>query len=211
MINRTCLATVISAVSLLASGAALAADDGFYIGLGIGYARPDFDTGGLKAAAGAAVTAVSSDSSSFGFTEYGGYRFNQNFAVQASFTDLGKYDFTATRPAATPATGKVTINGFGLAAVGTIPLANDFSVFGKVGAFFSTLNASTSINLFGAGTTTGNKERKVVPNIGIGLDYNITNNIVLRGEVERFQGMGTNSRTIRTDLNLFSAGVYYKF
>lgn len=211
MNNKIYLAAFAAAASLI-TGQAYGADEGFYLGAGIGYTRATPDNAGVLASSGApAGSSISSDKSSFGWKEYGGYQFNKNIALELSFADLGKYDFTFTRPGFTPATGKITINGFGISAVGILPLDNKFSLIGRLGGFYSTLNASTSINAFTAGTATSGKDRKFVPNFGVGANYELTKSLGLRAEIERFSGMGSSSKSIKTDVNLLSAGVYYRF
>lgn len=209
MIKKAWLAFVICAASLSANGAAFAADSGFYIGLGIGTARASFEGNGVVGAA--AGTAVSNDTSAFAWKEYGGYRFNKNVGIELSFADLGKTDFTVTSPGITPVTGKASINGFGIAAVGTIPSSMGLSLFGKLGGFYSTMTASTSVNIFNNGTTNSNKEHRFVPNIGLGVNYDITPRIGLRAEFERFVGVGTDTKTIDTDVNMFTVGLNYRF
>jgi hypothetical protein len=118
-----------------------------------------------------------------------------------SFADLGKTDLTVTIPGTTPVTGKATINGFGIAAVGTIPSSMGLSLFGKLGGVFPTLNASTTVNIFNSGTTASNKEHEFVPNIGLGVNYDLTTSIGLRAEFERFLGVGSDTKTIKTDVN----------
>jgi opacity protein-like surface antigen len=209
MINKVWLASVICVASLLSNGIAFAADSGFYLGLGVGTSRASFEGNGVAGVA--AGTAVSNDKSSFGWKEYGGYRFNKNAGIELSFADLGKSDLTVTLPGATPVTGKATFTGFGIAAVGTIPSNMGLSLFGKVGGFYSTVNTSTSVNVFNSGTTTGSKEHRFVPNIGVGVDYELTPRIGLRAEYERFLKVGSDTKTIDTDVNMFTVGLNYKF
>jgi len=209
---RTGLTIAVCSALLLASGWTLAADSGMYIGISLGQSFSTFDTASTIAAARApAGTAVSPASSAFSYKEVFGYQFNQNFAAELSYTSLGKYDFTRTAPATAPATGKVTIGGFGIAGVGLFPVNKELAVFGKLGAFHSDISASTSVNLFHSGQTGSDSEHKWVPNYGIGLTYDINRTFGLRGEIERFQGMGSSTRTVKTDANLFTVGLSYKF
>jgi OmpA-OmpF porin, OOP family len=209
MIKKAWLAFVICAAWQSASGAELAADSGFYLGLGIGTARASFEGNGVAGAA--AGTAVSNDTSAFAGKGYGGYQFNKNVGIEISVANLGKTDFTVTSPGITPVPGKATINGFGIAAVGTIPSSMGLSLFGKLGGFYSILDASTTVNIFNSGTTSSNKEHRFVPNIGLGVNYDMTARIGLRAEFERFLGVGTDTKTINTDVNLFTVGLNYRF
>jgi len=204
MFVRTGLTIAVSSALLFASGATFAADSGMYIGISLGQSRSSFDTAGSLAAQGApAGSTLSLDSSAFSFKEVLGYQVNQNFAAELSYTSLGKYDLTFTRPATANTTGKVTAGGFGFAGVGIVPVNQDLAVFGKLGALKADISSSTGV--------TSNTSHNWVPNYGVGLKYVITPSISLRGELERFQGMGDNTRTMKTDANLFTVGLTYKF
>lgn len=200
---RTGLTIAVSSALLLASGSTFAADSGMYIGISLGQSRSNIDTAGALAAQGApAGSAMTTDSSAFSFKEIFGYQVNQNFAAELSYTSLGKYDLTRTAPATAPVTGKLTAGGFGLAGVGMIPVNNDLAFFAKLG----TMKADISYSAGTSGTS-----HNWVPNYGMGLKYVITPAISLRGELERFQGMGDNTRTAKMNSNLFTVGLSYKF
>ncbi len=180
--------------------------------ISVGQSRASFDTNATIAAAGApAGTAVSTDSSAFSWKEVLGYQFNKNFAVELSYTSLGKYDFTRTAPATAAATGKLTIGGYGIAGVGIIPMNKDLAFFGKLGAFHSNISATTSVNMFHRGQAAGDTNNDWVPNYGMGILYDINPKVSVRGEIERFRGMGSSDRTVKTDANLFTVGASYRF
>ena len=206
MFVRTGLTIAVSSALLLASGStfAAAADSGMYIGISLGQSRSTFDTAAALAAQGApAGSTLSLDSSAFSFKEVFGYQVNRNFAVELSYTSLGKYDLTFTRPGTATTTGKATAGGFGFAGVGMVPMNKDLSFFGKLGTLKADISTSTGV--------TSNTSHNWAPNYGVGLKYVITPSISLRGELERFQGMGDNARTVKTDSNLFTLGLSYKF
>jgi len=200
---------VIGAALLSAAGGAFAADSGFYMGVGVGMARASFLDAGV--AGGVAGTSVNNENPSFAWKEYGGYQFNKNVAVELSFADLGKTDMNVIVPGSATVTGKTTINGFGIAAVGSFPSTMGLALFGKVGGFYSTLNASTTVNIFNSGTTNISKERRFVPNIGGGINYDLTPRIGVRVEYERFLKLGTGTKSIDTDVSMFTVGLNYKF
>lgn len=208
MINKTSLAFVVCAALLSGGGAAFAADSGVYVGFGIGTARASFEGSGV--AGGVPGTAVSNESSAFAGKVYGGYQFNRNIGVEISIADLGKTDLTVTSAGATTP-GKATINGIGIAAVGSIPSEMGLALFGKLGGFYSALNASATLNIFNGGTTAGSREHRFVPNIGVGVTYDMTTKIGVRAEFERFLKVGSNTTTIETDVNMFTVGFAYKF
>jgi hypothetical protein len=96
---------------LLAMPSAPAAEDtGFYIGGSFGAARMDAgssarDLANLLTAVGFASADVRFSEESSAFKVLAGYQVNRNFAVEAYFADLGKYDLSVqttapTRPGA---------------------------------------------------------------------------------------------------------------
>jgi len=200
---------VIGATLLSVTGVAFAADSGFYLGLGVGIARASFE--GTGVAGGVAGTSVSNDTPAFAWKEYGGYQFNKNIGIELSFADLGKTDMNVNVPGNAIVPGKATLNGFGIAAVGSFPSSMGLALFGKVGGFYSTMNASTTVNIFNSGTTNISKERRFVPNIGGGINYDLTPRIGVRVEYERFLKLGTSTRSIDTDVGMFTVGLNYKF
>lgn len=60
-----------------------------------------------------------------------GYRFNSFLALEANYANFGEYggDFASAE-----------IDGWGVAAVGFLPLTNSFTVYAKAGQFFSTVD-----------------------------------------------------------------------
>ena len=55
---------------------------------------------------------------------FGGYRFNDNFAIEAFYTDFGEPDDWPL---------SIEASAFGASVVGIIPVAQQFELFGKIG------------------------------------------------------------------------------
>ena len=64
------------------------------------------------------------DDDDTGFNVYGGYRYNDYFAIEAAY-----YDFRDVSDGG----NKFSITGDSLGVIGSIPVAERFSLFGKVG------------------------------------------------------------------------------
>ena len=206
MLSRLGKCVAVVGLGLGTCGSAMAADDGFYLGFGVGSARPNFDFSGALAASAPAGTTGTIDDSDTGWKVFAGYQFNKYFGAEFNYIDFGKYNFRGAT-LGIPFTGDVKIDGYGLAAVGTLPLDGGFSLFGKLGAFYS----KESATLTAVGVSSTSDDNKWVPHIGIGARYDIDANISVHLEAERFQGMGDNNNTIKTDMNLFTLGLRYKF
>jgi OmpA-OmpF porin, OOP family len=181
---------ILLVAGLLASGAAIAADNGIYIGASLGQARPSFDTPNAAIAAGAGITF---DSSAYAYKVYGGYQLNQYFGVELIYHNLGEYNIVGG------VAGKADITGWGGALVGTAPLGKDVSLLGRFGMTHTreTFNVGSD-NIWS-------------PSFGIGLKYDFNPNLSARGEFEHFTKIGSNDNTIGAHVNVWTLGLGYKF
>ncbi|HEU0219539.1 MAG TPA: outer membrane beta-barrel protein [Gallionella sp.] len=144
---------------------------------------------GLRLGGNAAGFDALSKSSDTSFGLLDGYRHNRNFAVGGKFTDLGQFSTAAA----------VTDNSdtWGLSAIGLLPLNNNFSLYGKLGA--ARTNASVS-------AVTG--VRRTTTIYGLGGQYNTTPRIGIRFGWDRY-GMGVASQN--ADDDLYSLTAVFKF
>ena len=186
------------AIGALSGGTAWAQapqDVGFYFGGSLGYSRVDLDTGSL---ASAGMTTLSSDDNDTGWKLFAGYQFHRNWAVEGTYYDLGKFNaFGRVTGTATPASVSAHLKGWGLAAVGILPLQQNVSLFGKLGGFWSDSKATATAGPFAAATDDSSSEWLA----GIGATYNFTRNIGVRAEAE----------WIGSDSALYSIGIQFKF
>ncbi|HEY1393188.1 MAG TPA: porin family protein [Methylibium sp.] len=140
---------------------------------------PDWKTG--------SISGISGDSKGTAYKLYGGYSFNPNFALEGGWADLGKLSGNA---------GATTGRGLFVDAVGRLPLANDFSAIGRVGVFNGKLS-----NPVNSGTGTDFK-------YGLGVQYDLSKNMALRGEWERYR---FNALNIKPNVDSLSVGLTYGF
>ena len=113
-----------------------------------------------------------------------GYNFHENFAAEISARRLGEWDeFGANLKA----------NQYAASIVGTLPLQNNFNVFGRLG--YNRLEAKAS----GFGYSAKEHDDKVL--YGVGVGYNFTPTI--SGRIE-FQKPSSDSQNL-------SAGVAFAF
>jgi OOP family OmpA-OmpF porin len=112
------------------------------------------------------VNGVSGSGSGLSGKVYGGYQLNPNVAVEAGAMDLGHVDEAA---------GKVKGQGLFVDVVGSVPIAQDWSVLGRVGAARANLETSNGDD-HGAGL-----------DYGAGLQYQLNPNVALRGEWENYR------------------------
>src|SRR5437667_3870622 len=101
-------------------------ETGWYLGGGIGQSQAK------DGCTGVGGPGVSCDDKDTAYKIFGGYQVNRNFAAEFGYSDLGKVK--ASGPG-----GSVDIksNAWDLTAVGAFALANQFSIFGRLGCYRS--------------------------------------------------------------------------
>src|SRR5258706_1273880 len=202
----------------LAASAALSAQaagfdlQGWYAGVDVGQSHYGQKGDGLD---GAFANRGFSSSSSIDTNDTGwgldvGYQFNKWFAVEGGYIDLGKFDFASNLPSSAPGafSGRVKSEGVRLTAVGIIPLDHGFSLYGKAGiAHLRTkLEASNS-----ARPDLGSSHQQTSGTVRLGATYDITKAISARIGWDRFMNANDNATTGKADIDLVSAGLFYRF
>jgi OOP family OmpA-OmpF porin len=182
-------------LGLATFGAALAApvlaqDTSYtYGGVSAGQSRTDMDPAGLTAGLLPGVTAASSstDNKDTAFKVFGGYQFNRNIALEGGYFYLGKNSFNAlTVPPGTLA-GNNKVQGVNLDLVGTLPLSERFSALARIGVQQAWTKSSYSGTGAGAGVAGSSKRNDTNAKYGLGVQYEISPAMLLRGEVERYR------------------------
>jgi OOP family OmpA-OmpF porin len=93
----------------------------------------------------------------------GGYQVNPSVGVEVAYADLGKFG------------NNVRASALGIYAVGKLPLANNFSLLGRLGINNARLKGG------------GNSNSGLELGYGIGTSYALTPTVDLRGEWERYK------------------------
>ncbi|WP_296892155.1 outer membrane protein transport protein [Thiobacillus sp.] len=184
--------------------------DGWYAGLGIGQSHyRDLASSIDSAAASVGATSTTSASPlSEGWKVYGGYQFNKYLALEGGYTNLNDAhaNTTITAPSAGTIRTNVATDAWSLAAVGTYPITDKFSLMGKVGAAYVLTEITASATGSGSGTTASVAvgDDSYRPVYGLGASYALLDNLNLRAEYERFDLKDIN-------IDLITAGVAMKF
>jgi OOP family OmpA-OmpF porin len=163
--NKLLTGLCVAAALVGISNVAAAADDGFYAGAGIGQS---FTT----------ITFAGAGSSTYTDTAYkllGGYAVNKNFAVEAEYINLGTFKGSVVNAAAT---------GYGMSAVGTLPVAESFSLYGKVG--FSSVTTTLSVSP-GFVLLVPASQSKSGVSFGLGGQFNVSQNAAIRLSLDSYQ------------------------
>lgn len=163
--TKKVVAGVLGAIALAVAPAVAMAQSPWYAGVHIGQA--DIDEANDEDTA---------------FRILGGYQINQNFAAELAYTDFGKVQ-------------GVKGNAIELVGVGSWPVANQFSVYGKLGL---------SRGEFKAG---GVSEDSIEVTYGVGVRYDVTPTVGARLEWQNYPDVGDGA----SDVSVLSVGVVFKF
>lgn len=120
---------------------------------------------------------------------FAGYRFNEYFAVEASYFDFGEFEDRAN---------SLEVDGFGLAAVVSYPITSDLDIFGKIG--IQDWDAETRGPIAQGLSTDSDTDAFY----GIGVRYSITDSISVQAEAERYE-------IEDFDLDAASIGITFNF
>ena len=181
--NKPMLLRVAALTLALIPGLAMA-DGHWQFGGAIGSASIDEDVDGFRF-----------DSSSTSYRIYGGYAFNDYFALEAGYLDLGEFDEQVIQDGATVPVS-ADADGFTFAARGSFPLGEKFALHGTIGSFFWD----------GASEIAGVDDNVSDANMyfGVAASFNLTANLALRADANQYELDGVDS-------NVFSLGFQLSF
>ena len=115
---------------------------GFYVGAGFGTTEVSEES----------IDEFLADDSDNGLKVFGGYSFNEFFAIEASYFDFGEASGTIEDPFFGEADFSVGVTGMSAAAVGRIPVAEMFALVGKVGFASYDVEFDVTVDGFGSGS-----------------------------------------------------------
>lgn len=168
---------------------AIAADSGWLGGLSIGQSRATIDDAQIKAQlldAGLTTTSMKEDERDTAFKIFAGYKFSPYFALEGGYFNLGQFDFRATTVPAGTLSGKIKLQGLNFDAVGILPITEKFSALGRAGLNF--VEAKDKFSNTGVVVTpidASPSKTALKYKIGLGVQYDVTESIGVRGEWER--------------------------
>lgn len=199
-IATTALATLVASPVFAQSNQYNPAE-GPYLGAGIGQAKVDNDTLDSLEQAGA-----NTDDSDTATKLFAGYRFNPNFAVEASYLDFG--DSTASASSGSDSANlKLGIDGFGAALVGRLPIQGGLSIHGKLGMIAWDADLSGSVFDNGQSYQASSSEDGTDPFYGVGAEY-VIDRVMIRGEYERYD-LSDSGEDFTIDLASVSLGYLF--
>jgi OmpA-OmpF porin, OOP family len=198
--------------SLMALPAVAQQDNYTYGGIGVGQSRATVN--GQRSAAALLGTGITTDILSrdrrdTAYKVFGGYQFNRSFALEAGYFDLGDFGFTGVTANADTLNGRVRARGVNLDLVGTLPLSDNWSALGRVGAAYTRVRE----NFDGSATTglanTAFRGSNTDLKLGVGLQYAFNASMLARVEAERYRVAGPVSG--RTNVDVVSLSLVFPF
>jgi OmpA-OmpF porin, OOP family len=205
LIATAALATLVATPALAQSYPGVP-DEGFYLGTAIGQAKLKNDTLDWLDDLGA-----NTDDKDTAFKLFAGYQFNPNFAVEASYVDFGDFEASAfATDGINVASGnvKASVDGFGFALIGRLPIDAGFSVYGKLGLIAWDGKVSGVARENGTVVFEGSDSADDIdPFYGVGVEY-VINQVMVRAEFERYDLSDSGEDF---EIDLISASIGYRF
>ena len=182
------------AVLLVASALSIpayAADEGWYLIGSVGQTK-------LKDSA-AIAPPVTFDDTDTGFRLGGGYMFNKNIGVEATYVDLGK----ATVKGPVGFSGDWKASGVAVVALGVLPINPQWSVHGRLGF----IDATAKIE--GPGGSDSSTDLKTT--FGVGGAFHLNKEFSIHLDYDIYDKLGDENKTGKSSVDMISLGVMYKF
>ena len=154
-----------------------AANSGWYMGFNMGSAEVD-----------------TINESDLGYKFYGGY-LGENFGAEMAFAGLGD--------GYTP--DNLDVSGLSFEFIGRLPISSSFSLLGKFGIFWWTVENCDAGYYYYYYCPYGTYNDGSDLTYGLGLQYDLNDRVSIRGEWQDFQDVNGS------DISLLSAGVIYTF
>ncbi|MEZ5538073.1 MAG: outer membrane beta-barrel protein [Thiolinea sp.] len=185
LISVSCLAGVAQAGGDYLQGWGVAPQTKFYGGASLGAAnQSDFDDGNTTAG-----------------KLYGGVRYGRYLGAEVGYTKLGGVEDKLDDRLET--LFESDTSGIYAAAMGYLPVYYRTELMGKVGVMRWDTDSESNQTLID--NQISSSDSGTSPLIGIGAQYQLNNNMHVRGEWERV--IGTGSDDAETDIDMLSVGV----
>jgi OOP family OmpA-OmpF porin len=208
------------AVLVLAAASSLAHAQGinakpvvgpWYIGVAGGQSRADIDdwdyyngftVGGLPFTG---LVTMDADSNDTAWRIFGGYNFNENWAIEGAYTDLGqiktRYTWNALSLPLFEVTGEQV--AWSAAIKGTLPINKQFDVFGLVGMTSNRTKVNfNEINVNFIGGVPSGSDHRTDLLTGLGVEFKPTPNIGLRLEYQNYNQFGGSGQDVNDPLRM---------
>ncbi len=200
----------IAGLGTVLATSAMAQDNKYYYwGLGAGQSQSQiedkFTTDSLMKSSNSPGS-FTSERQDTAYKVFGGYQFHKNFALEAGYFNLGKFTYGTSMPGGT-LNGRYEIEGVNVDLVGSMPLSTKWSALARIGVQHANTRDSFGGPGLPASASQDNSSRANNMKVGLGLQYEITPSVLIRGEAERFRvrdGIANNG-----DVNYYSMSLVF--
>jgi len=187
------------------------ANSAWYIGAGIGQSRASIDETRLRrslTANGETVASFTTDERDAAYKLLVGKQINQYFAVEAAYTDLGKFGFNSATNQGGVLNGTADFRSINLDLVGTLPITQRFAVLARLGMNYTKTETRFSGNRLVAVTNRSPSDSAANASYGLGLEYKFSEAVALRGEATRHRVNDAVGN--RGDVDMIALSLVYK-
>jgi len=191
--------TKILAAALLSALSTSAMAEGAYVAVDVGQTTAKDMCSGLPAGFSCSEKATA-------FRFGGGYQFTPNLGIEANYGILGKGTASGT-VLGTAFNGEAKFKTLQVAATGTFPLADTFSLIGKLGIARTSVDTSAT----GGGFSSSSSATSTKLAYGIGAQFDLSKSLGIRAQYENLGEVGDVNTTGTAKVSLISAGVVLKF
>ena len=205
------LLSIVALTALCAAIPASAAESNFYGVFSLGRSKIDANPSSVdfyNTTHGFPSSSTSSQTSANGAKAQLGYNLGKTFALEGGYIYLGKADFSSITNLGTIG-GSKDASLFNLDLVARFPVNEKFSVLGRFGGYYwKTKNEMPNATTLGNATV---NENGFDFKAGVGIQYDFTTNFGLRGDFERYNGVGKVDTTGDARVNQLTVGAVLKF
>ncbi|WP_396434587.1 OmpA family protein [Limnohabitans sp.] len=202
--------------AILASTGVYAQDSfnntGMYVGIGAGETTAKFDNDRVAQSllgSGVTVDTLTEKNRADGYKAFIGIPLSPNWAVETGYFDLGRYRMGATTTPEGTLSGSTRVHGLNLDLVGTLPITEQWSLLGRVGAIYSDTKGQISGTGQGQASALPSSKRDTSYKFGFGTQYAFTPALSVRLEGERYRI--NDAITRHANIDLVSVGLVYRF
>lgn len=179
-----------------------------YVGGGLGTSTISISDCGIQG------FTCSTNDTSVSFKVFAGYELNKNVSFEASYVNFGKFSQSASGFSnGTRVDAKADIDGDGFSGdvILTTPVSTKVGLYGRFG--FTAWNVTTKAQAQGGGRSLSGSDSAsgISPDFGIGIKVSVHPKVDVRGEFQKFLNVGDQDKTGRSDVDLISASVMYRF
>ena len=200
-IGKGAALALLGAISLYGTAASAQDASKWYAGAAVGQAKFHDLCQGVP---------VSCKDSDTAWKFFGGYKFHPNFSAELAYNDFGKGNANGTISGVS-VNADAKSNAWELDGVGTWPLGNKFSVFGKLGLYRAKVELTGSAAVAGFSGSSSANSTNTGLTFGAGGMYDITPAIAARLELQRYSRVGSDDVGGKSDVDVISIGALFKF